>query len=84
VTTKLSKSQRVALEWLSKGRWTAAWWGGQPHGRWPVQMSGRTYDSLRERGYIMVLQAERLDKTVYLTEAGRNALAPLTPQRRET
>ena len=82
---KLSPRQREALEWLDKyGPWTAAWWSGRPHGRWPDAMDGRTYEALHRRGLVQSKAGTCSEKTVEITAPGRVAIqsdAPAVAQR---
>jgi hypothetical protein len=74
---KLTQPQRTALERLAGGSWTAAWWGGRPHSRWPQWMNARTYGRLSQAGLITTDRAGRVgpfDRTVRITVAGVAAL----------
>lgn len=71
---KLTPKRRAALEFLASGPWTAAWWGAMPHAGWPKEMNGRTFDDLFSAKLVTIVQGERFDKTVKITEAGRQAL----------
>jgi hypothetical protein len=72
----LTKEQVRALKWLAKnGSWTAAWWFGRQHGRWPNAMSVEIINSLLLPGLIEIEAREWAHKTVSITDNGRAALA---------
>jgi hypothetical protein len=81
----LSPSQRRALEFLARAPWTAAWWGGKPHGSWPKELNARTYDKLVALGFIGWGAKGAFDRTVKITASGRAALSrPTSAARTQT
>lgn len=73
---KLTPKQREALEWLSKQRWVANWWGGKPHTGWPKPMPAATYRALSAAKLVKTFQgASPFERAVIITKDGRAALA---------